>query len=84
MPIRQTIYGKVKEIAEQQRKSICLVTDDTQLLESGLDSLCIAILIASLDDALDLNPFDIDDAVMPDTFGELIQMYEHAATVKAA
>lgn len=79
MSIRQVIYTQVKSIAEQQRKSLPPLNDDLDLLESGLDSLCIAILIANLDDELNLNPFDSDDVDIPVTYGDLIRIYEHAA-----
>ena len=79
MNIRQIVYHRVQAIAEQQRKSLPILTDDAAMLESGLDSLCVAILIASLDDELNLNPFDTDNGEIPVTFGDLIRIYEHAA-----
>jgi acyl carrier protein len=79
MSIRQVVYTQVKIIAEQQRKSLRPLDDDLGMLESGLDSLCIAILVANLDDELDLNPFDSDHVAIPVTFGDLIRIYEHAA-----
>ena len=57
------------------------LTDELLLLESGLDSLCIAILVASLDDELEVDPFSNDSVVMPTTVGQLIQVYEHAAVI---
>jgi acyl carrier protein len=77
--IRTTIYHQVETVADQQRKSLPPLTDDLRMLESGLDSLCIAILIASLDDELNLNPFDADDVEIPVTFGDLVRVYENAA-----
>jgi acyl carrier protein len=79
MSIRQVIYTQIKSIAEQQRKSLPPLNDDLSILESGLDSLCIAVLIANLDDELNLNPFDSDDVGIPVTYGDLIRIYEHAA-----
>jgi hypothetical protein len=79
MSIRQVIYTQVKTIADQQRKSLPPLNDDLGMLESGLDSLCIAILIANLDDELNLNPFDSDSVDIPVTYGDLIRIYEHAA-----
>jgi len=49
------------------------------LLESGLDSLCFAILVARLEDSLGTDPFTSDDAVFPVTFGEFVKSYENAA-----
>lgn len=79
MDIRTTVYHQVRTIADQQGKLLPPLTDDLRMLESGLDSLCIAILIANLDDELKLNPFDADDVEIPVTFGDLVRVYENAA-----
>jgi acyl carrier protein len=77
--IRAVVYDRVKSVAEQQRKILPPLTDNLRMLESGLDSLCVAILIANLDDELDLNPFDADHVEIPVTLGDLIRVYENAA-----
>jgi acyl carrier protein len=82
--IRMVVYDRVKSVADQQRKLLPPLTDDLRMLESGLDSLCIAILIANLDDELDLNPFDADDVEIPVTLGDLVRVYENAAENAAA
>jgi hypothetical protein len=79
MDIRKTIYDRVKIVGEEQSKWLPSLTDDMGLIESGLDSLCIAILIARLDDDLKLDPFGSDDVEIPITFGDLIRLYENAA-----
>jgi acyl carrier protein len=79
MSIRQVVYDQVQNVARQQRKSLPPLDDDLGMLESGLDSLCVAILIANLDDELNLNPFDSDQVDIPVTYGDLIRIYEHAA-----
>jgi hypothetical protein len=79
MNIRETIYDHVRIVGEEQSKLLPPLTDDTCLVESGLDSLCIAILIARLDDELSLNPFGSDDVEVPVTLGDLIRLYENAA-----
>jgi acyl carrier protein len=79
MSIREVIFTQVKSVADQQRKSLPPLNDDVGLLESGLDSLCVAILIANLDDELNLNPFDADDVDIPVTYGDLVRIYERAA-----
>ncbi|WP_200894463.1 phosphopantetheine-binding protein [Sphingomonas sp. SRS2] len=51
--------------------------DDTVLLESGLDSLGFAILVARLDDELGYDPFSIsEDAYYPTTFRDFVAFYE--------
>jgi acyl carrier protein len=82
--IRMVVYDRVKSVADQQRKLLPPLTDDLRMLESGLDSLCIAILIANLDDELNLNPFDADDVEIPVTLGDLVRVYENAAENGAA
>jgi acyl carrier protein len=79
--IRETVYQQVRNVTERQHKTLQPLTDDLRMLESGLDSLCIAILIASLDDELDVNPFDSDAVEIPVTFGDLVAIYEHAAAI---
>jgi hypothetical protein len=67
-------------IAEQQGKQLAPLTDDLPLLNSGLDSLCIAIVVANLDDELGLDPLSSDNqSVFPVTFGDFIRLYEDAA-----
>jgi acyl carrier protein len=68
-------------IAEQHNKTLAKLDDDLALTESGLDSLCIAVLVASLDDQLGLDPFSSqEDIEFPVTIGDFIRLYEHAAT----
>ncbi len=81
MTIRSKILDQVRIVAEQQHKTLAALTDDLQLIESGLDSLCIAVLVANLDDELGLDPFGSGDNVtMPATLGGFIRLYEHAAS----
>jgi hypothetical protein len=79
MTIREVIYEQIKLVAEQQRKSLPPLRDDMVMLDSGLDSLCFAIIIANLDDELNLNPLDQNDVRIPVTFGDLVRVYEQAA-----
>ena len=78
--IREIILDQIKLVAQQQSKTLEPLNDDLPLLESGLDSLCIAVLVANLDDQLELDPFSgEDDVVFPITLGDFIKLYEHAA-----
>ena len=48
-------------------------------METGLDSLCFAILVARLEDALGADPFTATgDGRLPSTVGELIAFYDAA------
>ena len=54
------------------------ISSDQVLLESGLDSLGFAVLVALLDEELDFDPFqEMEDAVYPTTFGEFLAIYEN-------
>jgi hypothetical protein len=80
MSVRDTIITQVKLVAEQQRKTLQPLTDDMPLVGSGLDSLCIALVVASLEDELGVDPFGVGgDVAMPATLGEFIEFYEKAA-----
>ena len=67
-------------IGQQQGKSMPELTDALPLLETGLDSLCFAILVATLEDRLGVDPFDGDGpTAFPVTVGTLVEAYEAAA-----
>jgi acyl carrier protein len=79
MSIKLTITSQMQKIADEQDKKIAPLTDDLNLLESGLDSLCFAILVARLEDELGCDPFTAsDDIQYPVTLGEFIRFYENA------
>lgn len=51
--------------------------EDQPLLQTGLDSLGYAIVVARLEQALGYDPFVLmDEPVYPRTFGELVAIYE--------
>jgi aryl carrier-like protein len=77
MTIRSTITAQIELIAASQNKTLAPLTDDLVLLESGLDSLCFAILVAQLEDELGFDPFTLsDDVYFPVTFGDFVKFYE--------
>ena len=80
MSVRLTIVAEIKKVAAEQNKSLKPLTDDLVLLESGLDSLCFAILVTRLEDQLGFDPFTLsDDVYFPVTLGDFIGFYEDAA-----
>jgi len=80
MSIRSTILSQIKIVAKQQNKPLAPMTDELLLLDSGLDSLCIAILVANLEDELRLAPLGSSNNVaIPVTLGDFIRLYENAA-----
>ena len=80
MNVRTIILEQIRVIAEENNKSLAPLTDELLLLESGLDSLCIAILVANLEDELGVDPFSSGDNLeIPSTLGDLIRAYENVA-----
>jgi acyl carrier protein len=80
MSIKSTVIDQIQEIAGENKKSLPPLTDDLVLLESGLDSLAIAILVARLEEVLGIDPFtDSDDVSYPVTLGDFVKFYEAAA-----
>jgi acyl carrier protein len=80
MNVRSEVVTQFKQVAQEQGKRLAPLTDDLELLNSGLDSLCLAILVNRLEDALGVDPFTAsEDALFPVTFGDFVSFYEHAA-----
>jgi hypothetical protein len=80
LAVRTTITATIIQVAEEQGKQLALLSDRLPLMDSGLDSLCIAIIVARLDDELGIDPFSsVDDGTLPVTIGDFIRIYENAA-----
>ena len=80
MSIKATVISQLEEIRGASKKPLLPLTDGLVLLDSGLDSLGLAILVTRLEDSLGLDPFtDSDITVPPVTVGDFIRLYEHAA-----
>ncbi|MGC1522667.1 MAG: phosphopantetheine-binding protein [Steroidobacteraceae bacterium] len=54
------------------------MADNVKLLESGLDSLSFALIVARLEDTLGYDPFVSVDSI-PVTFGDFVKLYEDYA-----
>ncbi len=68
------------QIARAHGKILAPVRDDLVLLDSGLDSLGFAVLVARLEDRLGIDPFTAsEDAQFPVTFGDFVKVYENGA-----
>lgn len=80
MNIRKTILEVFNEAlgTTGEELSVENLEDDTVLLDSGLDSLGFAVLVARLEEDLGYDPFvEMEDAVYPTTFGEFVAIYEN-------
>ncbi|MCB1489046.1 MAG: acyl carrier protein [Bauldia sp.] len=80
MSTRDEIVSQITAIAKQQEKTIAPLEDSLVLTDSGLDSLCFALLVANLEDKLGADPFTAsDDVNFPVTLGEFVRLYEDVA-----
>ena len=79
--MKDKILSLMKEIASDNGVELkSHIIDDTVLLESGLDSLGFAILIARLEEELGYDPFTMmDEPIYPQTFGQLVEVYQRFA-----
>jgi acyl carrier protein len=79
--IRSEVITQFTQVAEEQNKQLAPLIDDLPLLESGLDSLCFAVIVARLEDAVGVDPFtSADDSPFPVTLGDFVKFYEEATT----
>ena len=77
MFVRETVLEQLAQVALEQSKIVPTLSDEVVLLDSGLDSLCFAILVARLEDVLGIDPFSsADELRFPTTIGELVALYE--------
>lgn len=80
MTTKLTILSEMRKVADEQAKKLAPLSDDLMLLNSGLNSLCFAVLVARLEDMLGLDPFTAsDDVAFPVTLGDFVGVYERAA-----
>jgi hypothetical protein len=79
MLVRPTVVSVFETVAAEQTKMLAPLRDELDLAEAGLDSLCLALVVAKLEDRLGCDPFtESQDADFPTTFGEFVRLYEDA------
>jgi acyl carrier protein len=80
MSIKLTIMDQMTQIAREHDKILAPLREDLVLVDSGLDSLGFAVLVARLEDKLGVDPFTAsEDASFPVTFGDFVKVYENGA-----
>jgi acyl carrier protein len=78
MTLRSTITAQFEQVAQEQKRKLARLSDDLKLLDSGLDSLSFALIVARLEDAVGFDPFDTEqDTKFPVTFGDFVRLYEN-------
>jgi hypothetical protein len=81
MNVRTEILDEFRQVAQEHGSNLAPISDNLQLLDSGLDSLGFAVVVARLESRLGVDPFSAgEDTSFPVTFGEFFQCYENAAT----
>jgi hypothetical protein len=79
MSLRDTILTEIQTVAVNQNKTLPPLTDTLPLNDSGLDSLCFAILVARLEDVTGQDPLgQAQGGRFPRTIGEFVALYEEA------
>ena len=79
MDIHAVVIAMIEQVAAEQSRPLKELKDSLLLIESGLNSLCLAVIVAKLEDELGVDPFSADATVpFPKTIGDLITCYKHA------
>jgi acyl carrier protein len=80
--LREKVLACLADAAEARGMRADLdLTDNSVLLESGLDSLGFAVLVVRLEDTLGYDPFVLmSEPVYPKTFGEFLDIYMRYST----
>jgi hypothetical protein len=79
MSFQAAIFAQFAQVACDQAKQLAPLSDNLILLESGLDSLCLAVIVARLEEELGVDPFTVsEDVYFPVTLGEFVKFYENA------
>ena len=79
MSVRDTIEAEFQRVAKEQKRNLLPLTDNLRLLDSGLDSLSFALIVASLEDAVGFDPFEsAEETRFPVTFGEFVRLYDES------
>jgi acyl carrier protein len=80
MNVREEVIDHFMQVAKDHGRRLAALTDDLALLDTGMDSLGFAIVVARLESALGVDPFSADEfASFPMTFGDFVRCYEEAA-----
>jgi hypothetical protein len=78
MSVRSVILSQFETVAKEQEQNLAPLSDDLELLDCGLDSLCFAIIVARLEDVLGRDPFNGGEVVdFPVTLRDFIALYEN-------
>jgi acyl carrier protein len=76
--MKEIIINIIKEVANNYGWEITNdIKEETKLIDCGLDSLGIAILVSKLEEVLKKDPFSKNENFeYPENIGEFIKLYE--------
>jgi acyl carrier protein len=78
MSVQETIKAQFEQVAIEQHRKLSRLVPELKLLDSGLDSLSFALIVARLEDALGFDPFDATQEMkFPVTLGDFVKLYEN-------
>jgi hypothetical protein len=79
MNVRSEVVASFTQVARENEKQLAPLDDSLELLASGLDSLCFAVVVVRLEGIFGVDPFsNSENAHFPVTFGEFVSFYENA------
>jgi hypothetical protein len=78
MDVRTQVVAQFIQVAAEQGMQLAPLTDELALFESGLDSLCFAIVVVRLETSLGVDPFGAEGHSFPITFGDFVGCYQNA------
>ena len=78
MSVRSEILDQFEQVGHEQDKRLGPLSDELPLMDSGLDSLCFAIIVSRLEIVLGVDPFSENEfAPFPVNLGDFIRLYEN-------
>jgi acyl carrier protein len=79
MSVRAAVVSAIEDVAKEHNRELGPLTDETELTNTGLDSLCLSVVVVRLEDRLGVDPFStFEDGEFPVTVGDFVRMYENA------
>ncbi len=75
--LEKIIFQEIRQIADEAGTTVARVlTRETEVFASGLDSMGFAVLVAKLEETLGYDPFvTMAEPVYPRTLGEFIDVF---------
>lgn len=73
--LAETIRDTLMEVLRESELEIPALEDSTTLKNLGIDSMSFSILVARLDGVLGIDPLSKPLGLVPETLGELIDLY---------